>query len=149
MQQEVIFPRKPCLGDLGRQLCRVSIAGPTAISQLQGLPPSLLPLALCFSLRKAHLSAKISNRLKKPHQNNNEFGFWQLLIFSWNLPLGTELEGAGHGQRAGFSLCVMPELAFQYTWKAQPDCRDRWGMDEVLPLLVIRRLYSVCQLQNN
>ena len=61
----------------------------------------------------------------------------------------TGLEGAGHGQRAEFSLCVMPELAFQDTWKGQPDCRDRWGMDEVLPLWVIMRLFSVCQLRNN
>ena len=63
--------------------------------------------------------------------------------------MGTGLDGEGHPQSAGFSLCVILELAFLGISKTQPDCRDRCGMDEVLPLLVIMRLCSVCQLRNN
>lgn len=99
-------------------------------------------------LWKAHLSTKISNRLKATSKEWVYFpnsGTSDLLC----LPYGDWAGWGRYRTRVHDSSCVWSWVDLPDAYPTQPDCLDRCDMNEMLPLLVIMRLFSVCQLRNN
>ena len=121
------------------------VEGPTAISWLKGPPPNLLPLHLV----NAFPSEKISNRLKATSREwvwfLNSSDFWSLLEL-------TSGDWAGWGGPSpAWRILLLGDARAGFSGYREDPTWLPWqvSMDEVLLLLVIMRLFGVCQLWTN